>query len=109
MEKEYKPQVINGVDSVFGGDMKKLLPPMNDIPEEFQRARTEWNKLVSQWFFKGLKSFDCEPKEGIDKAAAMKHVGAILRSWEPSHEHKEAGCAYLLSIWFKEPKYTVKV
>lgn len=108
MKKWSKPQEVNGVASAFGGDMKKLLPAMHEIPKEFQDSRTEWNKLVSQWFFGGLKSFDCVPKEGVDKSAAMKHVAAILRSWEPSHEHKEAGCAYLLSLWFVEPKYVAK-
>jgi hypothetical protein len=107
MNKFSKPQEVNGLNLAFGGDMKKLLPPMSKIPMEFQESRTEWNRLVSKWFFGGLKSFDCEPKDGIDKQAAMKHVAAILRSWEPKHEHKEAGCAYLLSLWFKEPKYTV--
>lgn len=105
--KKYMPQDVNGLELTFGGDMKKLLPPMSDIPEEFQNDRTEWNRLVSQWFYRGLKSFDCEPKDGIDKGKALKHISAILRSFEPKHEHKEAGCAYLLSLWFKEPKYTV--
>lgn len=108
MKKWNKPQEVNGVNLAFGGDMKKLLPPMHEIPEEFQRLRTDWNELISKWFFRGLKSFDCVPKEGIDRGTALKHIGAILRSWEPSHEHKEAGCAYLLSLWFDEPKYVAK-
>jgi hypothetical protein len=105
---KYKPQKIDGVSSIFGGDMKKLLPPLAEIPEQFQRGRTEWNKLFSDWFFGGLKSFDCVPKDGIDRQEAMKHISAIMRSWEPQHEHKEAGVAFLLSEWFKEAKWKKK-
>lgn len=108
MNKFNKPQVVEGIDLAFGGDMKKLLPPMSEIPEEFQRNKTEWNKLVSTWFFRGLKSFDCVPKSGIDKGVALGHISAIMRSWEPQHEHKEAGCAYLLSLWFEKPIYKAK-
>ena len=28
-------------------------------------------------------------------------IAAILASFEPKHEHKEAGAAYLLSQWFE--------
>lgn len=108
MSKFNKPQEINSLDMAFGGDMKKLLPSMSEIPEEFQRGRTEWNKLFSTWFFRGLKSFDSKPKNGIDKDVAMRHVFAIMRSWDPQHEHKEAGCAYLLSLWFEKPVYKAK-
>jgi hypothetical protein len=28
-----------------------------------------------------------------------------MSSWEPKHEHKEAGCAYLLSEFFDDVNY----
>ncbi|MNS38114.1 hypothetical protein D3C86_1309310 [compost metagenome] len=105
MSKFAFPQEVKGLHLAFGGDMSKLLPPMHSIPQDFQNGTTKWNDLVSTWFFRGLKSFDCVPKEGIDKAAALKHISAIMRSWDPKHEHKEAGCAYLLSLWFEKPEY----
>jgi hypothetical protein len=58
-------------------------------------------------FFKGLSQEDINeliPKEGIDKIKALKAITSILRSFEPKHEHKEAGAAFLLSEWFEEPK-----
>ncbi|WP_058830751.1 hypothetical protein [Paenibacillus polymyxa] len=103
-----KPQTVSVSDLTFGGDMKILLPPLDLIPKEFQESRTDWNKLITTWFFQGLSSFDCKPKPGIDRKQAMGHVKAILGSWEPRHEHKEAACAWLLSKWFEEPIYTAK-
>lgn len=102
---KFMPVEVTNVELAFGGDINKLLPTYEEIPEEFKSGHNEWCRLVSTWFFRGLKSFDCIPKEDIEKKKAMAHISAILKSFEPKHEHKEAGCAYLLSLWFKEPKY----
>ena len=40
--------------------------------------------------------------EYIDPEAVNRHTRACLRSFEPRHEHKIAGVAYLLSLWFRE-------
>jgi hypothetical protein len=44
----------------------------------------------------------------MEAQAAMRHVQYCMRSFEPKHEHKEAGCAYLLSLWFDDIEWTVK-
>jgi len=49
-------QDVTGLDLCFGGDMKKLLPAWKDIPDEFKGGNTKWNKVVSDWFFRGLKN-----------------------------------------------------
>ncbi|WP_348269717.1 hypothetical protein P8936_16340 [Edaphobacter paludis] len=99
---------LNGADAAFGPrNLFAIMPKMDDIPQEFQRRSTQWNKLVSAWFFCGLKSLELTPKEGVDKSAALRHVKAIMASFEPKHEHKEAACAYLLSQWFTDPKWEV--
>jgi hypothetical protein len=97
-----KPYKVQDLDLAFGGDMKVLLPPYSLIPEEFKSSYgTPWNKMVSKWFFSGLdKDTEVEPQPGIDPGVAMRHIKAVLGSWEPKHEHKEAGVAYLLSKWF---------
>lgn len=84
--------------------MQKLLPPWNDIPEEFKRHRgTKWNGIITKWFFSGLpKETRFLAKPGIDTNTAKAHLRAILVSFEPEHEHKEAGCAFLLSKWFDD-------
>jgi hypothetical protein len=89
----------------FAGNVEKLMPKFEDIPEQFKRNGNKWVDLVSHWFYKGLKGATFSPKEGIDQQLALKHVAAIMRSWEPKHEHKEAACAYLMSEFFNDVKY----
>jgi len=100
-----EPQEVTDVELAFGGRIKELLPPYEDLPEEFQRFKTDWNRIISKWFFDGLpKNTNFIAKDGINAEKALRHIAAVLRSFEPKHEHKEAGCAYLLSLWFKEVK-----
>lgn len=96
---------INRLDMAFGNI--KHLPPMSEIPKRFSIcSNTFQNKFVSKWFFGGLKDEDLAllvPKSGVDKNKALAAIAAILRSFEPKHEHKEAGAAFLLSEWFEDP------
>ena len=105
-----KIQEVSIIDVAFGGNIKKLLPKWEEIPEEFKNMNnsTKWNKVVSDWFFCGLKNAEWIPKDGIDSSKALAHVRAILVSFEPKHEHKEAGCAYLLNEWFEGVTYELK-
>lgn len=96
-----KPKDVSPIDLAFGGDMAKLLPPKEDIPKEFWGCN-EWVKVTEQWFYNGLKKPVFIPKEGIDRGKALHHVMAILGSWDPKHEHKIAGVAFLLSQFFEK-------
>ncbi len=102
-----KPQKVSKVDIAFGAHpLEKFLPKMEEIPEEFKGYHSPWSKTVAAWFFNGLtkeQAGSLTPKEGIDKGEALGHIQAILGSFEPKHEHKEAGCAYLMSLWFEKP------
>ena len=100
-----KVQEVSDLDIAFGGRAMELLPAYTDIPEEFRDGRTKWNDLVSTWFFCGIKNAQWKPKDGIDPEKAIRHIRACLGSFEPKHEHKEAGCAYLLSEFFDDVKY----
>ena len=84
--------------------MVKLLPKWDTIPDEFRRNRgTKWNEIQSRWFYRGLpKETQFIPKEGIDVNIAIRHLKAIQGSFEPKHEHKEAGVAWLMSLWFED-------
>jgi hypothetical protein len=97
-----QPKDVDGAALAFGGPMQKLLPPWDEIPAEFrQLGGTEWNRIVGRWFFRGLPDgTEWNAKEGVDTQRALRHLGAIMSSWEPKHEHKEAGVAYLMSLWF---------
>ena len=93
---------VSDVDLVFPASVKHLMPKMEDIPKEFQRHETPWNKLVGQWFFLGLSKLELVPRPGVDTKKAMRHITAIMGSFEPRYEHKEVACAYLLSQWFED-------
>jgi hypothetical protein len=98
-----KPIKVDDVDMAFGGGpgaMGKLLPAYTAIPDEFRRGHTPFNRLVDKWFFSGLEKKALKVKGDIDESAAWRHMKTIMGSFEPKHEHKTAGVAYLMSQWF---------
>ncbi len=101
---------VDAVEAVFGcARVDNLIPKWDGIPEEFKRGNTKWNKLFSDWFFLGLeKGAEFKPKAGVDKAKALRHIRAVMSSFDPGHEHKEAAVAYMLSEWFEDVIYKAK-
>lgn len=107
LPKKLMPQEVTGLDIAFGTKAMKLLPPMSEIPQEFHafRGNSKWLKVVNDWFYHGLKNIVWKPKDGISQPMAVAHIRVCMGSFEPQHEHKVAGCAYLLSLWFDDVKY----
>lgn len=102
---------IDDAAQVFG-DIRHM-PRFYELPEPFQR---EWSyhpfcRAVEKWFFSGAKR-DGEKlvvgertftaKAGVDATKALRAIGAVLRSFQPKHEHKIAAAGYMLSEWFDE-------
>lgn len=100
-----KPQAVTDVDIAFPTSARSLLPKWDDIPDEFKRSSNPWARAVSHWFFRGMKGAVFVTKEGVDKVKALRHLQTCMGSFEPKHEHKVAGCAYLLSQWFESVEY----
>ena len=96
------PIPVSDVDIAFGGKAMQILPPISAIPEEFHNYSNQWNRFVSGWFFDGLKRYPV-PREGVDLNLALRNLACVIGSFEPKHEHKEAGAAYLASLWFSSP------
>lgn len=96
-----RPLPVTDVDLAFGGKMDKLLPLYRSLPEEFQHEHDQFSPLVNRWFFSGLDKTLLKAKDGIDEKMAWRHLAAIMRSFEPKHEHKVAGVAWLMSQWFE--------
>jgi len=92
-----QPMEVTGSTNV-----RTLLPKMNELPDEFDNHYNKWNKAVSTWFFEGIRKDAFTVKEGIDKDKAFKHLAAVISSWDLKHEHKTAGAAYLMSLWFSD-------
>ena len=95
------PLKLSDIDTAFGARAMEILPAMKDIPAEFESASNKWNALAHEWFYKGLKSMP-PVKAGLDCEDVQKNLGAALRSFEPKHEHKMAGTAYLMSLWLED-------
>jgi hypothetical protein len=104
----FKVMDVREAEIVFGaGKIDEMLPKYEEIPEEFKgfNSTNKWVRLVTDMFFKGLKSIEMTPKEGVDKEKAFKHIRAVMVSWRPKHEHKTAGCAFLFSEWFEDVQW----
>ena len=101
---------IKGIDLAFGNI--DHLPKMKDIPEELMQPSNRWMQFVSKMFFVGLKKEEYDSlvaKQGVDKKKAFMAIRTCLLSFEPKHEHKEAGCAMLFNEWFEPLDHDTKV
>jgi len=97
------------VDMVFPAKLAGFIPSMDEIPAEFKgfNLNNKWLRTQADWFFNGITIVNIVPKPDVDVQKAMRHLAVIQRSFEPSHEHKEAAVAFLMSEWFEEFEYTV--
>lgn len=105
--KYNEPMDVNDIMLAFPARViGTYLPLRDEIPDEFKSGNTkwnkQWNKLHHHWFFSGLEGVDITPKPGIDMAKALRHLAACQMSFEPKHEHKSEGVAYLMSLWFED-------
>lgn len=103
---DMQPAEIDDATVAFPAMVGDLMPSQEDIPEEFKQfLGTKWNQVFSDWFYFGLKGAKWQSKEGINQDKALRHIGAVMGSYEPKHEYKEAAAAYLMSLWFEDVKY----
>lgn len=99
-----KPHDVDDVTLAFPACVVgTLLPPMARTPDDFRSRRSPWCRFFSSLFYKGgtLPS----PKPGINAEKALRHLLAVMGSYEPKHEHKEAGAAWLMSLWYEVPEH----
>jgi hypothetical protein len=103
-----KPQAVSDVLLAFPADVEVLMPSREDIPEEYWNYNDSWHcQLFSDMFFNGVRDLVLMPKDGIDPELAFRHIKAIMRSFQPKHEHKTAACCYLLDQWFETATWNV--
>lgn len=93
-----KPTDVSDVDIAFPGNVMHLMPPYEVVKESNKRFKP----LFSAWFFSGIKIVSMNPRDGIDEKKALRHIKAIMGSFEPQHEHKEAAVCFLLDKWFED-------
>lgn len=109
-----RPMKLESTDVVFGLTgtiIDTYMPKWTDLPEDFRRERgaaKKWTNIVDDLFFHGAKDIRCTVKDPtIEQRDIIKHIAMLLQSFEPSHEHKTAGVAYLLSLWCDDMTYTI--
>lgn len=103
---------VTGLDVAFGNI--KHLPKFESLPEVFRRDSHPACRAIGDWFSSGAKSFPngikigkrtFTAKPGVDSSKALAAIRSVLGSFEPKHEHKIAGCAFMLNEWFDaEPR-----
>lgn len=107
---------LQRVDVIFG-DIKHM-PKYETVPDEFKKGRGVFCDAISEWFFNGAQSatdgikiggITFKAKPGVPAGKALAAIKAVLSSFEPKHEHKEAACAFMLSEWFDVQKTTTTV
>lgn len=94
---EFNFPSLTGVDLAFSTIRtdKTLLAEAKE--RKFYGGHTPYNRLFTQLFFKGGQ---VQFKEGLNeefKIKAWKYCRALMTSFEPQHEEKEAICAMLMS------------
>ena len=95
------PQQVSDVELAFGGGIERLLPTEKEIPAEFWSSESKWNKAATALFFGTISdTSEIIERPGIDVHFAARHIRTIFKSFQPKHEHKIAGCAYLLSRFY---------
>jgi len=105
---------ISDASLAFPSDLDGIIPKYEDIPEEFKQSYGGDDKvkkcrdLFSTWFYRGLKTLELIPKEGVDKDKALRMIRCVMGSFSPKHEHKEAACAYMFHEFFEEIEFSAR-
>ncbi len=102
MSKWSQPTPVSDIEVAFPTEALKLMPSMEEIPKEFKLyPGGYYNKLFSEWFYKGISRDRLPAKDGVDQSTAIRHLLCVIGSFEPQHEHKAAAAAYLMSLWIE--------
>lgn len=78
-----------------------FIPGWDELPETFQQGTSGYENLAILACFNGIELLSEALRDEVDAALARRQLIAIVRSFQPKHEHKEAAIAYLLSLWIK--------
>jgi hypothetical protein len=85
-------------DDAFFGARRADYPDEKDIPEAHRRGRSNGCKVFTQLFFDGgnLFTHGLVLKDDVDEPAFYSTLRALMSSFEPKHEIKEATCGWLI-------------
>ena len=107
-----KPKKANRADIIIPTEVVGIyLPRMKDIPKGFAKTKAcvAAELFCSEWFYTGLKNPEFTTRHDIDEDMAKTQISICLKSYEPKHEHKMLGAAYLATMFFEKEKDNEKV
>lgn len=91
---------FDGISATFGAELSDY-PSWDDIPNEYTERRHPTVDIVRSLFFSGGKLADhgkaLSPHVSADEFYST--LNALLRSFEPKHEVKEATVAMLIDAY----------
>ena len=108
------PEMTNSditLGSAYIRGLMPVEPPMVDAKwhdlfnHVFYIGRSEGQKFLAQG---GMIEYDM--KDGLTQEDGNRYyrfITSIMESYGPKHQHKEAACAYLFSVWLKDWKVSI--
>jgi hypothetical protein len=94
---EYNWPEVTDVDMAF----PTFNTPKDLLQEAESRDLTKGRRKFNQLFFEGGKLKFKKNVKGTWKENAFKYCKALMASWAPKHEHKEAVCAMIFEECLK--------
>lgn len=94
------PEMLESISDVeLAFSTEKLLPPWDEIPEEFKRSGGNQYTALAEAIFYGapMPNGEIKMKPGFSPEAMNRAVRAHLQSWGTKHEHKIAGVGYIIA------------
>jgi hypothetical protein len=90
-------RAFDAADAAFGANRADY-PNEKDIPETYLRGRSKGGKVFSELFFNGgkLEDHGLKLKSDVNSSEFYSTLRALMSSFEPKHEIKEATCGWLI-------------
>ena len=101
LEDFTKPTIVTDVDLAFPAQVHHLMPDRTVIVKSRDSETFRfYSELAERWFFRGLSAAEVpKVKSGLDEELVWRHLGCIMKSFEPKHEHKIDAVAFLMMQW----------
>lgn len=109
-----EPKEVSDAMATFPAGVVRegFLPDWEECKSYYKSGSpNKWKDLFNQLFYKGLKGKEghnliLDYRKGVNPDKAWRHIKTCMGSFEPSHEHKVAGVAYLMDHWFNDYKWS---
>lgn len=98
-----KPKVVDQAMMTFPANVSDMLPVYAELHADFRTDEHPMCEVANHWFRYGLKQgVKLYPKPEISGEEVFRHLSCCMGSFQPKHEHKIAGVAFLLDLWLEK-------